>query len=78
VETKLSDAERLFDPCCKDMRIALSFPNGRNFFVERGVLKLTVAKAPMAGGGEAVLERSIRFCPFCGRPVQGQSENVGP
>jgi hypothetical protein len=78
VEAQLSDAGRSFEPCRKDMHIALSFPNGRHFFVEHGVLKLTVATAPVAGGGEAVLERNLRFCPFCGRSVQGRSESVGP
>ena len=48
---------------------AMSFPSGRHFFVEAGVLKLTVAKTPMEGGGEAVLEHPVRFCPFCGTPI---------
>jgi hypothetical protein len=26
------------------MAIAISFPNGRHFFIEQGVLKLTLAK----------------------------------
>jgi len=60
------------------MQIALSFPGGRHFFFEDDVLRLTVAKTPVQGGGEAVLERSVRFCPFCGKPVQGHSECVGP
>ncbi len=47
----------------------MSFPSGRNFFVEDGQLKLTVAKTPLQGGGEAVLEHPVRFCPFCGTPV---------
>jgi hypothetical protein len=63
-------ADKTFDACCKDMATAMSFPNGRHFFVEEGALKLTVAKTPVQGGGEAVLESVVRFCPFCGRPVQ--------
>ena len=51
------------------MATAMSFPNGRHFFVEDGALNLTVAKTPMQGGGEAVLEYAVRFCPFCGKPV---------
>ena len=74
----MTDAERSFEPCYKDMQIALSFPNGRHFFVEQGVLKLMVAKAPLAGGGEAILEGTLRFCPFCGRPVHGYSESTEP
>ena len=41
----------------------------RNFFIEDGAFKLTVAKTRVQGGGEAVLERSVRFCPFGGKPV---------
>jgi hypothetical protein len=58
-----------FTPCCKDLATAMSFPAGRHFFVEEGVLKLIVAKTPLQGGGEAELENAIRFCPFCGRPA---------
>ena len=53
-----------------DMATAMSFPDGRHFFIEEGALKLTVARTPLQGGGEAVLESVVRFCPFCGRPVQ--------
>jgi len=53
--------------CCKDLGTALSFPAGRNFFIEEGALKLIVAKTPMQGGGVAELENAVRFCPFCGR-----------
>lgn len=59
-----------FTPCCKDLATALSFPAGRHFFIEDGLLKLLVAKTPMQGGGEAELENAIRYCPFCGRPAQ--------
>jgi hypothetical protein len=52
------------------MERALSFPVGRNLFVEDNVLKLTVAKTPLVSGGEAVLEHPIRFCPFCGTVVE--------
>jgi hypothetical protein len=52
------------------MATALSFPDGRHFFVEEGVLKLTVAKTPLADGGEAVLENAVRFCPFCGNATK--------
>ena len=62
--------DKKFDACCKDMATAMSFPNGRHFFVEEGVFKLTVAKTPLQGGGEAVLESVVRFCPFCGRSIQ--------
>ncbi len=47
----------------------MSFPDGRHFFVEDGVLMLTVAKAVLQGGGQGVLEHPVRFCPFCGKPV---------
>ena len=67
-----------FDPCCKDMSTAMSFPSGRHFFVEDGVLKLTVAKTPMEGGGEAVLEHPVRFCPFCGRPISAHEASAKP
>jgi len=53
------------------MKTAMSFPTGRHFFIEDGVLKLTVAKTPFQGGGEGVLEHPVRFCPFCGKRVQG-------
>lgn len=46
----------------------MSFPNGRHFFIEDGVLKLTVAKTPLQGTGEAVLEHPVRFSPFCETP----------
>ena len=65
-----TDQEKSFVPCCKDMAVAMSFPAGRHFFVEDGVLKLTVAKTTLEGGGEGVLENAIRFCPFCGKPAQ--------
>ncbi|SDN19010.1 hypothetical protein [Afipia sp. GAS231] len=64
------EAGKNFDACCKDMATAMSFPNGRHFFVEEGALKLTVAKTPLQGGGEAVLESAVRFCPFCGQSIQ--------
>ena len=51
----------------------MSFPSGRHFFIEDGVLKLTVAKTSLQDGGEAVLEHPVRFCPFCGSPVSAQS-----
>jgi len=51
------------------MVTAMSFPDGRHFFVEDGVLMLTVAKAVLQGGGQGVLEHPVRFCPFCGKPV---------
>ena len=69
----MSVAALLFDPCCKDMATAMSFPAGRHFFVEDGVLKLTVAKTPLQDGGEAVLENAVRYCPFCGKPAQAGS-----
>ena len=64
------EADKTFDTCCKEMATAMSFPDGRHFFVELGALKLTVARTPLLGGGEAVLESVVRFCPFCARPVQ--------
>jgi len=64
------------------MVTAMSFPDGRHFFVEDGVLMLTVAKAVLQGGGQGVLEHPVRFCPFCGKPVQDalkdRSESAGP
>jgi hypothetical protein len=50
------------------MATALSFPDGRHFFIEEG--GLTVAKTPLRDGGEAVLENAVRFCPFCGKPTK--------
>ncbi len=38
----------------------MSFPDGRHFFVEDGVLMLTVAKAVLQGGGQGVLEHPVR------------------
>jgi hypothetical protein len=58
-----------FTPCCKDLATALSFPAGRHLSVANSALKLLVAKTPLAGGGEAELENTIRFCPFCGKPT---------
>ena len=60
------------DACCKDMAMAMSFPisDGRHFFVEDGVLKLTVAQAKLEGGELAVLEHPVRFCPFCGKAIE--------
>ncbi len=46
----------------------MSFPAGRHFFVENGVLMLTVAKAILKDGSEGILEHPVRFCPFCGKP----------
>jgi hypothetical protein len=69
--------EKSFEPCCKDMHTALSIPDGRHFFIEDGVLMLTVAKAGLKDGGEGVFEHPVRFCPFCGKPVQSHSESVG-
>ena len=71
--TPLSQPEKIIDVCCKNMATAMSFPSGRHFFIEDGVLKLTVAKTPVQGGGEAVLEHPVRFCPFCGKPISAQS-----
>jgi hypothetical protein len=67
---KLSDPQKLFKACCKDMATALSFPDGRHFFVDGGALKLLVAKARLADGQVAELEHPVRFCPFCGKPMQ--------
>lgn len=47
------------------------------FLVENGVLMLTVAKAILKDGSEGILEHPVRFCPFCGKPVQGRSEKAG-
>jgi hypothetical protein len=69
---QLSDPEKSFEPCCKDMTTAMSFPAGRHFFVENGVLMLTVARAILKDGSEGILEHPVRFCPFCGKPVQGR------
>jgi len=78
----LSDPEKSFEPCCKDMTTAMSFPAGRHFFVENGVLMLTVARAILKDGSEGILEHPVRFCPFCGKPVQDalkdRSESAGP
>lgn len=68
----MPDQQETFDPCCKDMTTALSFPYGRHFFVEDGIFKLTAAKTAMQGGGEAVLEHPVRFCPFCGQSTAGR------
>jgi hypothetical protein len=73
-EAQLSDPEKSFEPCCKDMTTAMSFPAGRHFFVENGVLMLTVARAILNDGSEGILEHPVRFCPFCGKPVQDRSE----
>lgn len=73
-EAQLSDPEKSFEPCCKDMTTAMSFPAGRHFFLENGVLMLTVAKAILKDGSEGILEHPVRFCPFCGKPVQVRSE----
>jgi hypothetical protein len=59
------------------MATAMSFPAGRHFFVEDGVLKLTVAKTPLEHGGEGVLEHPVHFCPFCGKPVQRYAPGEG-
>ena len=56
----MSEPEKTLDACCKGMAAAMSFPNGRHFFIEDGVLKLTVAQTPLQGGGEAVLEHPVR------------------
>jgi hypothetical protein len=74
----LSELEKSFEPCCKDMRTAMSFPAGRHFFFENGVLMLTVARAILKDGSEGILEHPVRFCPFCGKPVQDRSESAGP
>jgi hypothetical protein len=64
------------------MTTAVSFPAGRHFFVENGVLMLTVARAILKDGSEGILEHPVRFCPFCGKPVQerlkDRSESAGP
>ena len=52
----------------------MSFPAGRHFFVENRVLMLTVARAILKDGSEGILEHPVRFCPFCGKPVQERSE----
>jgi hypothetical protein len=48
--TPLSQPEKIIDVCCKNMATAMSFPSGRHFFIEDGVLKLTVPKTPVQGG----------------------------
>jgi hypothetical protein len=68
----MSDPKTSFFPCCKDMAIAQSFPARRHFFINAGVLKLTVAKTILSDRREAVLERPIDFCPFCGKPSPGR------
>jgi hypothetical protein len=73
-EAQLSDPEKSFEPCCKDMTTAMSFPAGRHFFLEHGVVMLTVARAILKDGSEGILEHPVRFCPFCGKPVQDRSE----
>jgi hypothetical protein len=30
------EADKTFDACCKDIVTAMSFPDGRHFFVEEG------------------------------------------
>jgi hypothetical protein len=75
---QLSDPGKSFEPCCKDMTTAMSVPAGRHFFVENGVLMLTVARAILKDGSEGIIEHPVRFCPFCGKPVQGRAESAGP
>jgi len=67
--TRLPDKNIPITVCCKDLATAMSFPAGRNFFIEDGALKLIVAKTPLQGGGEAELENAVRYCPFCGKPT---------
>ena len=50
----------------------MSFPAGRHFFVENGVLMLTVARAILKDRSEGILEHPVRFCPFCGKPVRNR------
>jgi hypothetical protein len=38
------------------------------------MVMLTVAKAILKDGSEGILEHPVRFCPFCGKPVQDGSE----
>jgi hypothetical protein len=74
---KVSDPQKLFEACCKDMATAMSFPDGRHFFIEDGALRLLVAKARLVDGQVAELEHPVRFCPFCGKPVQGAGLDRG-
>jgi hypothetical protein len=62
--------EEPLDPCCRDLAAALSFETGRHFFVEGGALKLLVAQTPLLDGGDAELENTVRYCPFCGMPTR--------
>src|ERR1700675_604033 len=34
------EVDKTFDACCKDMATAMSFPDGRHFFIEEGAPKL--------------------------------------
>lgn len=65
----MSAGEEPIEPCCGDLAAALSFPTGRHFLVEDGVLKLRVAHTPLLDGDEAELENIARYCPFCGKPA---------
>jgi hypothetical protein len=60
------------------MTTAMSFPAGRHFFVESGVLMLTVARAILKDGSEGILEHPVRFCPFCGSRCKTATEGAEP
>ena len=68
--TPPEDPAAKFGTCCKSMTIAMTFPAGRNFFIEDGILRLITAQTELAGGGSAVTAANIKFCPFCGTPLQ--------
>ncbi len=70
----MSAGEEPIDPCCKDMAAALSFETGRHFFVEDDELRLLVAHTPLLDGGDAELENTVRFCPFCSKPAKTMFE----
>src|SRR5262249_33991343 len=61
-----------------DMTTAMSFPVGRHFFVENGVLMLTVAKAILKDGSEGILEHPVRFCPFSASRCRPALKAPGP
>ena len=55
-----------FGDCCHDLNDAMTVPQKRSFFVQNGVLYLTVAGSDAAGW----FDQAILYCPFCGTQLQ--------